>query len=140
MEEFFLVGEVYPYILVFIAVFYSTWLYHMYTIIHACILFLILVFYVVAQYEMLVFCNPLSKCPSATPFLFLLAGTQYYFFYGQDETISLCICGYCEYIVFYGDNNCDLISWYGDSYSFTEKNNKINGRFIVNIMFFGTRK
>ena len=50
------------------------------TIIHACILFLILVFYVLAQYEMLVFCNPLSKCPSATPFLFLLARTQYYFF------------------------------------------------------------
>ena len=79
-----LVGEFYPCILVFIVVFYSTWLYHMYTIIHACILLFILVFYVLAQYEMLVFCNPLSKCPSATPFLFLLAGTQYYFF--MDKT------------------------------------------------------
>ena len=42
-------------------------------------------------------------------------------FYGQDETISLCICGYGEYIVFYGDNNCDLISWYGDTNILIEK-------------------
>ena len=93
----------------------------LFSCLHTCIRFLILVFFVLAQYEMLVLCNPLSKCPSATPFLFLLARTQYYFFYGQDETISLCICGYGEYIVFYGDNNCDLISWYGDTNILTEK-------------------
>ena len=52
----------------------------LFSCLHTCIRFLILVFFVLAQYEMLVLCNPLSKCPPATPFLFLLARTQYYFF------------------------------------------------------------
>ena len=72
------------------------------------------------------------------PFSSCWRGHNITFFHGQDETISLCICGYGEYIVFYGDNNCDLISWYGDSKSL-RKNNKMNGRFIVNVMFMGTR-
>ena len=109
--------------------------------VHACILLLILVFYVLAQYEMLVFCNPLSKCPSATPFLFLLARTQYYFF--MDKTKQ-----FLYVFVDIVNTSCSMeptiVIWFLFMVTVTvlQKKTKINGRFIDNVgnMFMGTRK
>ena len=58
------------------------------------------------------------------PFSSCWRGHNITFFSWTIRNNSFINCGYGEHIVFYGDNNCDLISWYGDSNSFTEKHEK----------------